>query len=166
VLAENAQFLLEFANKRNLKSILRYFAGRQQWNPFSPQQVEFAALNFDFHPKSVRRLLRENHFSIERQLNVSQFRVSWLKRHVPLKALVALDSALQWTGAFAQYSPSVWTLARASGAPAPSYQGGFFACPVCGSTLPEVNSSQTCPQCAHHWSYADGIHEFRTNPQA
>ena len=115
VLRGNAQFLLEFANKRNLKSILRYLLGRQPWNPFSPEQVEFVVLNFDFHPKTIRRLLKENNFAIEKQLNVSQFRVAWLKKHVPLGILVGLDSALQWTGAFAQYAPSVWTLARAAG---------------------------------------------------
>jgi len=165
VLSPNAQFLLEFANKRNLKSILRYLTGRQQWNPFSPEQVEFVELNFDFHPKTIRSLLKESHFSIEKQLNVSQFRVVWLKRHVPLKALVALDSALQWTGAFAQYAPSIWTLAEAVGAsPAPA-EGSFFACPVCGGALAKVGQPQSCPQCGHDWAYADGIHEFRINPE-
>ncbi|HQL27442.1 MAG TPA: class I SAM-dependent methyltransferase [Anaerolineaceae bacterium] len=165
VLRGNAQFLLEFANKRNLKSILRYLLGRQPWNPFSPEQVEFVVLNFDFHPKTIRRLLKENNFAIEKQLNVSQFRVAWLKKHVPLGILVGLDSALQWTGAFAQYAPSVWTLARAAGPSAQPANGGFFACPACGCALPEVGKSQTCSQCGHFWSYTDGIHEFRINPQ-
>lgn len=166
VLAQNALFLLEFANKRNLKSVLRYLTGKQKWNPFSLEQVEFAALNFDFHPKTVRRLMKENRFTIEKQLNVSQFRVAWLKRHVPLGTLVALDSALQWTGAFAQYAPSIWTLAAAFGASPVPAEGSFFVCPACGSALPGVKQSQTCPQCAHDWSYADGIHEFRINPEA
>jgi hypothetical protein len=135
-------------------------------NPFSPEQVEFAELNIDFHPKTIRRLLKESRFSIEKQLNVSQFRVAWLKRHVPLKALVALDSAWQWTGAFAQYAPSIWTLAEALGASPIPAQGSFFACPACGSALPNVEQSQSCPQCGHYWSYTDGIHEFRINPEA
>lgn len=166
VLAENAQFLLEFANKRNLKSILRYLLGRQKWNPFALEQVEFVALNFDFHPKTIGHLLKESCFAIEKQLNVSLFRVAWLKKHIPLNVLVGLDSALQWTGALAQYSPSVWTRARAAGASAQPAPGSFFACPACGGALPEVSKSQTCPQCGHFWSYADGIHEFRINPQA
>ena len=52
-LQPGATFILEFANKRNLKSILRYWMGRQTWSPFTPEPVEFAALNFDFHPKAV-----------------------------------------------------------------------------------------------------------------
>ncbi len=166
VLSENAQFILEFANKRNLKSVLRYLAGKQDWNPFAPEQVEFAALNFDFHPKTIRTLLHEASFEIVRQLSVSHFRVGWLKRHVPLKLLVGLDSALQWTGAFAQYAPSVFSLLRAAG-PSPQVLGeAFFACPICGHALPECASSQVCPGCGHHWTYQDGIYEFRIQPEA
>ena len=39
VLAENAVFILEFANKRNLKAIARWLAGKQEWNPFAHGQV-------------------------------------------------------------------------------------------------------------------------------
>ena len=46
-----ANFILEFANKRNMKSILRYALRRQTWSPFAPESVEFAPLNFDFHPR-------------------------------------------------------------------------------------------------------------------
>ncbi len=50
VLEPNAAFLLEFANKLNLKSIVRFLAGRQSWSPFSHDPVEYLPLNFDFHP--------------------------------------------------------------------------------------------------------------------
>jgi hypothetical protein len=39
-LRPDAVFILEFANKRNLKSVLRYLLGRQGWNPFSPEPIE------------------------------------------------------------------------------------------------------------------------------
>ena len=62
VLQENAVFILEFANKQNIKAILRFLIGRQKWNPFSKDPVEFAALNFDFHPAAVRDLAARNRF--------------------------------------------------------------------------------------------------------
>ena len=34
-------FILEFANKLNIKAILRYLLHRQDWNPFTPEPVEF-----------------------------------------------------------------------------------------------------------------------------
>ncbi len=41
-LAAGATFVLEFANKRHLKAIARYVLGRQAWNAWNPQPVEFA----------------------------------------------------------------------------------------------------------------------------
>jgi ubiquinone/menaquinone biosynthesis C-methylase UbiE len=54
-LADGAIFILEFANKRNIKSIVRWLLGRQTWNPFDPEQIEFAELNFNFHPSIPER---------------------------------------------------------------------------------------------------------------
>ena len=53
-LGPNATFILEFPNKLNSKAILRYWLGRQAWSPFTLEPVEFAELNFDFHPDAVR----------------------------------------------------------------------------------------------------------------
>src|SRR5574338_657271 len=44
VLQPDGVFILEFANKLNLKAILRYFLGRQAWNPFTLEPVEFVKL--------------------------------------------------------------------------------------------------------------------------
>jgi len=58
VLQPGAVFILEYANKQNLKAILRFVLRRQTWSPFSPEPVEFTELNFDFHPKAVRAWLK------------------------------------------------------------------------------------------------------------
>ncbi len=50
VLHTQGAFLLEYANKRHLKAILRYLAGRQAWSPFALPPYEFVRLNYDFHP--------------------------------------------------------------------------------------------------------------------
>ena len=112
VLRSNAVFILEFANKLNLKSILRYITGRQKWNPFSLEPVEFVKLNFDFHPKAIRKWLGELGFSIEKTLTVSHFRLGLLKRIVPARLLAALDGLFQPTGEFWQFTPSVFVKAR------------------------------------------------------
>src|SRR5271169_6540307 len=44
VMQTNATFILEYANKQNLKSILRFVLRQQSWNPFSPEPIEFAPL--------------------------------------------------------------------------------------------------------------------------
>lgn len=165
VLAGDATFILEFANKRNLKAILRYMLGRQRWNPFSPEPVEFAALNFDFHPATVRSWLAACNFRVERQLTVSHFRIGPLKRYVPLGLLVAMDSAAQLTGDLWQFSPSVFVRARADKAAQPTAQptpDGFFCCPACEQgTLPDTPPLLTCPICAQTYPVEDGIYDLR-----
>jgi ubiquinone/menaquinone biosynthesis C-methylase UbiE len=113
VLKAGASFILEFANKRNLKAIVRWLGRRQSWNPFDPAAVEFVELNFNFHPRSVRSWLLRAGFSVKRQLTVSHFRLPLVKRLIPAKALIAADTALQPTGRWFQTSPSVFVLAEA-----------------------------------------------------
>ncbi len=81
VLRSGATFILEFANKRNLKSVLRYWTGRQKWNPFSLEPVEFASLNYDFHPRQVREWCEQLGFRLDRTLTVSHFRSQGLKQN-------------------------------------------------------------------------------------
>jgi ubiquinone/menaquinone biosynthesis C-methylase UbiE len=160
-LQKGAIFILEFANKRNTKSVLRWWLRKQSWNPFSRDPVEFAELNFDFHPKAVRQWLCAADFEIKQQLSVSHFRVGFLKKHIPLRLLVVMDSLLQWTGSFAQYSPSVFTRAEATGISPAVPAGAFFCCPVCGEVLPEEKRSLECNGCGRTWEYHDGIYDFR-----
>ncbi len=166
VLREGAVFILEYPNKCNAKAILRYALRRQDWNPFSPEPIEFAALNFDFHPRAVRIWLEECGFILERQLSVSHFRLGWLKRAVPLSVLVALDALLQWSGAWWQFSPSVFVRARAGLEPSsPGAQPSsaiLFRCPRCGCYPLEEHPSQVvCAACLHEYPIHDGIYDFR-----
>ena len=161
VMTAGGVFILEFANKRNLKAVLRYLFRKQSWNPFSQEPVEFAELNFDFHPKAVRMYLQESGFSIEQQLSVSHFRVGFLKRYVPAPFLVSLDSLTQWTGNWIQVSPSVFTRSRVIGDPQEVEQEALFQCPSCGVALEGVEHDLHCAGCGRIWEYKDGIYDFR-----
>jgi len=166
VLEANGIFILEFANKQNLKSILRYLLGKQKWSPFTLEPVEFVELNFDFHPKAVRNWLEELGFTIEKALALSHFRVGFLKRIIPTSILVFLDSLFQWTGAFWQFTPSVFMKARVA-QNGILYHGqdnilSYFKCPDCGhSPLAEKNNFLECTNCKKKWGIKDGIYDFR-----
>jgi SAM-dependent methyltransferase len=166
VLQPGGSFILEYANKCNLKSILRYVFHRQTWNPFTLEPVEFAQLNFDFHPRAVHAWLGENGFKIERTLAVSYFRTRLLKNVIPTSLLTGVDALLQWTGAFMQLSPSIFLKARASGSGG-SMEGprditSYFKCPECGHS-PLFNEGQEliCSSCNRKWKLSDGIYDFR-----
>jgi ubiquinone/menaquinone biosynthesis C-methylase UbiE len=164
-LEPGAVFILEFANKQNLKAIVRYWLHRQKWNPFSPEPVEFTDLNFDFHPRAVREWLKKSRFSIQRQLTVSHFRMGFFKRLAPLSLLVRMDAAAQLTGNWWQLSPSVFVRAQAVGQTPRPEPGAFFRCPACGECLPEAAGQPArelaCPGCGAHYPYEDGIYDFR-----
>lgn len=163
-LQSGAFFLLEYASKLHLKSIFRYLFRRQAWSPFTPEPVEFAALNFDFHPRAVRGWLAAAGFEVERQLTVSHFRAPLFKRLVPLRLLVWLDSLAQLSGDWWQLSPSVFARCTAAGAPpiSPPAAEMFFACPRCRTPLPLADTNLSCPGCSSLWQFADGIYDFRT----
>ncbi len=158
------RLILEFANKRNFKAIARYALRRQTWNPFAPQPIEFVALNYNFHPRWIARELARAGLEIEARRSVSHFRLGLLKRTVPLRALVALDSLAQPTGRWWQLSPSGFLRAR----PAPDTQpiasprGLHFACPACGNAdLAERADHLACGHCGRRWRTTDGIYDFK-----
>lgn len=162
VMQNKGIFILEFANKRNLKAVGRYWLHKQKWNPFSQEPVEFEKLNFDFHPKAIRRWLKEAAFTVERSLTVSHFRTGWLKRHIPTKLLVGVDGALQWTGNLWQYTPSVFVRSQAENQGQAEAAGAFFKCPACGkSELKESSAEIVCQSCGKRYPVEDGIYDFR-----
>lgn len=164
-LQPGAVFILEFANKQNMKAILRYLLGRQTWSPFTREPVEFAALNFDFHPAAVKAWLTEAGFRVEKMRTVSHFRLALLKRLVPARLLARLDGLVQWTGALWQLTPSVFVRARAKGeavAQTPTDILGWFKCLSCGHTpLEQRGETLVCPACACWWIVQGGIYDFR-----
>ncbi|HCR70095.1 MAG TPA: hypothetical protein DIW23_01515 [Anaerolineae bacterium] len=166
VLQPNAIFILEFANKLNLKSILRYLFRRQTWSPFTLEPVEFVKLNFDFHPQAIRNWLGELGFSIEKIRTVSHFRLGLLKRIIPAKILAWLDGLLQPTGAFIQLSPSVFVKAKTSAEGVakeiPLNVLDLFKCPDCEfEKLQDKQEYLICSNCNAKWQVNDGIYDFR-----
>lgn len=168
VLQPGGKFILEFANKRNIKSIVRYALRRQTWNPFTPEQVEFAPLNFDFHPTTLRGWLTNLGFCIEKTLPVSHFRVDLLKRAFPARLLAGIDAFFQLSGRLGQFSPSIFVRAGVPGKYVPPDSQreikSFFKCPEClHSPLAFTDQQIACPNCGRKWNITNGIYDFRGN---
>ncbi len=162
VMQTDGTFILEYASKQNLKAIARWLLRKQQWNPFTPEPVEFAALNFDFHPKAIRIWLGEAGFKIERTLTVSHLRMDLFKKLFPLKLLVAMDSLFSLTGDLWQLTPSVFV--KNSATKKKPAAAGFFRCPACESAkLTEAGEVVICDDCHKTYSRVDGIYDFRVD---
>jgi ubiquinone/menaquinone biosynthesis C-methylase UbiE len=165
VLQPQASFLLEYANKQNLKAILRFLVSRQKWNPFTADSVEYLPLNFDFHPRSIRKWLAETGYRILDQATVSHFRIPSLKMIFPARLLSYLDYLLGFTGNLWQLSPSVFVLARTDSS-GPAEPAGFFRCPFCGNTelkpdKPIPGESLNCLKCHRRYANREGIYDFK-----
>jgi ubiquinone/menaquinone biosynthesis C-methylase UbiE len=162
-LQPGAIFILEYANKHNLKPMLRYAVGRQTWSPFTRESIEFTELNFDFHPKAIRAWLENSGFLINQTLTVSHFRMEIIKRLLPLSLLVKMDGLAQLTGNWWQLTPSVFVSTSATGDTPIAPPGALFRCLTCGHTDFEITSAAlNCRSCGHAWRCENGIYDFRS----
>lgn len=160
----DGQYILEFASKRHLKAIARYWMHRQAWSPFSPEPVEFVELNFDFHPRWMREQLGLSGFKPGRMLTVSHYRAPFFKKVLPTDLLVALDRAAQLSGNWWQLTPSVFVRSQSPSTGKPAIEGAFFACPECQNDLDYTSGEHlTCPNedCGRRWSVVDGLYDFK-----
>lgn len=162
-LTDEGVFVLEFANKRNLKAMLRHTLRRQTWHPNTLEPVEFVELNFNFHPDYIDDALRQAHFVPQTYLPVSWLRLGLVKRFLPLSALMSLDALLQRTKW--RVAPSIFTRNHVNGQSAPSnlhLQGDeLFVCPRTKSPLTREGDTLRSPE-GLRWQIRDGIYDFKT----
>jgi SAM-dependent methyltransferase len=157
-------YVLEYANKRNLKAILRYLLRRQTWSPFNVEPVEFVKLNYDFHPAWMARQLALAGVTVDAGRAVSHFRYPLLKRTVPPALLATADALVQVPSAAWKLSPSVFLKGHTAGE-APAAMETLFACPSCHSQhLVQGLAALTCGGCGAVWPVVDGIYDFRNAP--
>jgi SAM-dependent methyltransferase len=162
VLAPHATFILEHANKQNLKAMVRYALGRQGWSPYSHEPVEFVELNFDFHPSYIVEQLKAAGFKPDRRIPVSFFRLGVLKDVVPTGLLVGLDSLLQYTGML--FTPSVFVRSVAIGETPDNLNTpieSLFICPETGADCVREGDILTCRETGLGYAVRDGIYDFK-----
>jgi hypothetical protein len=160
VVRPGGAYVLEYANKRHLKAIIRYLVGRQAWSPFAPDPYEFIALNYDFHPAWIGRQLRQAGLMTDAELAVSHFRLPLLKRILPPRVLAEMDGVLQGVGAYWKLTPSVFVRAHKAGAG--DVAEDLFRCPRCGAVgLARRPAALACERCQALWAIDDGIYDFK-----
>ena len=162
VLAPEAAFILEFASKRNLKAMLRYALGRQEWSPYAHDPIEFVELNFDFHPQYIAETLGQAGFNTQKRIPVSYFRLGPLKQMVPAGILAGLDRMMQLTGAL--YSPSVFTY-NTTDANGPDNTAisaeDLFVCPQTGGDLVREGDALVNHEHNTRYEIRDGVYVFK-----
>ncbi len=163
VLVGDGKFILEFANKRHLKSMLRHLFSLNEWNPYTLDPVEFVELNFDFHPDYMRQQLTDRGFVIRRTVPVSWLRLGLLKRTLPTGLLASIDALLQRSGW--PISPSIFLDldlrgGDASAVPQSDDPLDILRCPESGTRL-QQEVDQLVSENGIRWGIRDGVYDFR-----
>lgn len=163
--------ILEFANKRNLKAVGRHLLGRQPWSPHAREPVEFAEMNFNFHPEWIREWMRRLDLGIDRAMGVSHFRLPLLKQLFPPQWLARLDLMAGSLTAGREVAPSVFVHSRRQGDRAGTGEFGaapadWLACPACGTAAAGLGmrgeDALACQSCGAEYRCIDGIWDFKT----
>ncbi|MBC7333232.1 MAG: class I SAM-dependent methyltransferase [Actinobacteria bacterium] len=108
VLKDGGIFILEFANKRNLKNILRFFMRRMDGSPFSLFPLKVGETILNYHPDYVIGLLTSKGFGIDKRISVSNFRLEFLKKYLNLKTLLLFENWFQRLFSWTLLGPSIF----------------------------------------------------------
>jgi ubiquinone/menaquinone biosynthesis C-methylase UbiE len=162
-------YFLEFANKRNLKNIIRYFMGKMDTSPFNllPSQVGETIMNF--HPKHITATLRKRKFTIKKIISVSNFRLNILKRFPGTKMLIFFEKLYQRVIPFVLLGPSIFLKSILEEKKQEKIRTetkvplkDIVLCPYCGKqSLVFKKNVFICSHCRSTFKQRNGICDFR-----
>lgn len=113
ILEKDGTFILEYANKKNLLRILRYFFRRSDITPFGYWPINRKGeLYYNYHPQYIKDMLIRYGFLIEEELSVSMFRNKRIKKIMGKRLLTWLEARLQKPLGRFHLSPSVFLRVR------------------------------------------------------
>lgn len=159
ILAPGGSYVLEFANKRNLKAIARWLLRRQAENPFDHRPFEFVPLNWNFHPAFVEAAIGAAGLHVRQRRAVSLFRAPLAKRVLPAAVLARLDHLIG--GPLGRLAPAPSQFVRAAQLTG-RRSDALWRCPACGhEPLIAGPDAVPCPRCRRVWPVQDGILMFR-----
>ncbi len=118
IIKPNGYLILEFANSTNFKAKLRSIVFGQPI-VFSPLEkrsnanIRKKTIPFvNHHPQTIEKYLHRVGFEIKTSLSVSNLRLHILKKVIPLRLLLILESFFQTKLSSLYFGPSIYMLAK------------------------------------------------------
>ena len=112
ILKPQGLLLFEFANSANFKARARNRFGPLLLSSIDMGSVQEAVPFLNHHPATIKRMLREEGFTILEELSVSNLRSPLLKKALSLRTLLATEKVLQASLAKIYFGPSIFILAQ------------------------------------------------------
>lgn len=177
ILTPQSFFILEYANKRNLKRIGKFLIRKIAENPFFYKPSTIGKNIYNFHPKFISNKLKLAEFKILKILSVSNFRLNFIKKTINPGILSKIDSIVQLPLGSIKTGPSIFVLSqkryektgfkkknlyeKTEGTPSDSERIPW-KCIYCKSDIiDEKEDEMICNQCGAKFPIIDGIYDFR-----
>lgn len=101
--------VIEIANKKTLPKMFRYWFKKSDINPFEKSQSWLKDLSmYNYHPKYLEKMFKEQGFKTLKVLSVSNFRSGKLKKIFGTKFLGKMEKVAQPALAPIRFAPSIY----------------------------------------------------------
>jgi ubiquinone/menaquinone biosynthesis C-methylase UbiE len=169
ILKNKGLFILEFANKRNLKNIFKFISGKLRQSPFNPEPYMIGENIQDNHPAVIIGYFKKKDLKINKIISVSNLRAGFLKRKLSLRNLLRLENISQSLFSFCKLGPSIFVKAFKNKntdiiEKAPEKFTDMLLCPECKNLESKLKISENflvCNFCGSKYSISDGIFDLR-----
>lgn len=178
LLKKDGVVIQEFANKVHIKAKLKWlFTGNFKNLDQTPYQQKTRldeekegskeeSIFLNFHPKHIKKMLKENSFKIDARKGCSYLRIGFIKRTVPEPLIVAVEKLLQALFSWTNLPPSIFFLAHNENGIKDKTEKPFneiITCPKCHNNkqLKIAGDTATCEQCNSTYQKHSTIWDLR-----
>lgn len=171
ILKNEGLFILEFANKRNLKNIIKFLLGKLKQSPFSPEPYMIGETIQDNHPEVIINFFKKYGFKVKKIISVSNLRAGFLKRKLKLQNLLKLENISQILFSLSKLGPSIFIKAfiykndnKNIEEKTPENFEDLLLCPNCrdaNNKLTITGNLIVCRSCGTKFNITDGIYDLR-----
>lgn len=180
VMHNDSTYVQEFANKVNLKAVLRallhfnfdIFSIQPYQQPtksnFEGTKKGEEALFFNFHPQYVENMLKEEHFILKEKYGCSYLRSALLKKLLGDEKLLKIEYLLQKLLHSTNIPPSIIFETERKEVSLTNSKSlkklsDILVCPACHSNLKFEKNIASCAYCEARYLKKDNIWDFRVN---
>ena len=166
ILTPQSFFILEYANKRNLKRMGKFLIRKGAENPFLIEPSMIGKNIYNFHPEFIIDKLESVGFKILKILSVSNFRLNFIKKIISPEILSRIDNIVQLPLGLVKTGPSIFVLSQKRDEKTVEISSDAekipWKCIYCKSDIiDEKEDELICNQCGTKFPIIDGIYDFR-----
>lgn len=171
VLGGGGTYIASFHNKRNLRRVMHYFAGKDVARPFGPDSVEVSPALISHHPRTFDAWMRGAGFG---SISYEGAMVVEPVARVTERIGGGAPSGTRWARLSGAMAVAPWLIGKATateshqgGQPKPresrpaEYPEDLLCCPECQGGLRVEGHSMACPACERNYPIIDGIFDLR-----